>query len=61
MRISLEDEQVKGIEELTKKKLSKNGNELVAEVIEMAEENKNPDSLCWVESSCSEPEKEDEE
>lgn len=60
MRISLEDEQVKGIEELTKKKLSKNGNELVAEVIEMAEENKNPDSPCWVESSCSE-EKEDSE
>ena len=61
MRISLEDEQVRGIEELTKKKLSKNGNELVAEVIEMAEENKNPNSPCWVESSCSDSEKEKSE
>ena len=61
MRISLEDDQVKGIEELTGKKLSKNGNELVAEVIEMAEDNKNPDSPCWVESSCSDLDKENSE
>lgn len=41
MRISLEDKQVEGIEELTGKKLSKNGNELVSEVIEMAKAGNN--------------------
>ena len=49
MRISLEDEQISEIEELTGKKLSKNGNELIGEVIEIA---KNSEDNGPVEISC---------
>ena len=41
MRISLDNAQVDGIEELTGKKLSKNANELVGQVIEMAKKSDN--------------------
>jgi len=41
MRISLENAQIEGIEELTGKKLSKNANELVGQVIEMAKKSDN--------------------
>ena len=44
MRITLDDRQVDGIEELTGKKLSKNGNQLVSEVIEMAKKSDNDGS-----------------
>jgi len=53
MRISVDDENVKSLEELTGKNLSKNGNEIIAQVIEMAESNQKPDSPCWMESNCS--------
>jgi len=58
--MSVSDENKKAMEELTGKIITKNGDQVLAEVIEMAEENKNPDSPCWIESSCSEPKKEDE-
>ena len=54
MRISIDDENANSLEELTGKKLSKNGNEIIAEVIEMAEAGQKPDSPCWMESNCSE-------
>jgi len=41
MRISLDNAQIEGIEELTGKKLSKNANELVGQVIEMAKKSDN--------------------
>ena len=53
MRISVDDENVSSLEELTGKNLSKNGNEIIAEVIEMAEAAQKPNSPCWMESSCS--------
>ena len=59
IRVSIDDENANSLEELTGKKLSKNGNELIAEVIEMAEANKKPDSPCWVESNGSEQDKEE--
>jgi len=59
IRISVDDENVNSLEELTGKTLSKNGNELIAEVIEMAESSKKPDSPCWMESNCSEQDEEE--
>ena len=56
MRISVDDSNVKSLEELTGKNLSKNGNEIIAEVIELAEANQKPNSPCWMESNCSETE-----
>ena len=56
MRISVDDSNVKSLEELTGKNLSKNGNEIIAEVIEMAEAGNKPNSPCWMESDCSETE-----
>ncbi len=59
MRISVDDSNVKSLEELTGKNLSKNGNEIIAEVIEMVESSQKPDAACWMESSCSEQDKEE--
>ena len=59
MRITLEPEVINSLEELTGKNISKNGNEIIAEVVEMAESSKKPDSLCWMESNCSEQEQEE--
>jgi len=53
MRITLDAEVIRDLEELTGKNLSKNGNELIVELIEMAEAGQKPNSPCWVESSCS--------
>ena len=58
MRISVDDSNVKSLEELTGKNLSKNGNEIIAEVIEMAEAGNKPNSPCWMESSCSDQDEE---
>lgn len=58
MRISVDDSNVKSLEELTGKNLSKNGNEIITEVIEMAEAGQKPDSPCWMESSCSDQDEE---
>ena len=59
MRITLEPEVIRDLEELTGKNLSKNGNELIAELIQMAETGQKPDSQCWMESNCSEQELEE--
>ena len=61
IRISLDDENANSLEELTGQKLSKNGNELIGEVIEMAEANKKPDSPCWMESNCSDQDEDEVE
>ncbi len=53
MRISIDDDVRNSLQELTGKNLSKNGNEIIAEVIEMAEAAQKPNSPCWMESSCS--------
>ena len=58
IRVSVDDSNVKSLQELTGKILSKNGNELIAQVIEMAESSKKPDAPCWMESSCSEQDEE---
>ena len=59
MRITLDAEVIRDLEELTGKNLSKNGNEIIAEVIEMAEASQKPDSPCWMESNCSDQEEEE--
>ena len=56
MRVSLDDDVVNSLQELTGKNISKNGNEIIAEVIEMAEAGNKPNSPCWMESDCSETE-----
>ena len=61
IRISIDEEVASSLQELTGKTLTKNGNEIIAEVIEMAEANKKPDSPCWVENNCSEEEEFEEE
>ncbi len=53
MRVLLDEDVVNSLQELTGKNLSKNGNEIIAEVIEMAEAGQKPDSPCWMESNCS--------
>jgi len=59
IRVSLDDKNGNSLEELTGQKLSKNGNELIAQVIEMAESSKKPDAPCWMESSCSKQDEDD--
>ena len=58
MRITLDAKVIIDLEELTGKNLSKNGNELIVELIELAEAGQKPNSPCWVESSCSEQDEE---
>jgi len=53
MRISIDETNATSLQELTGKTLTKNGNEIIAEVIEMAEAAQKPNSPCWMESSCS--------
>jgi len=54
IRISIDEETASSLQELTGKTLTKNGNEIIAEVIEMAEASQKPDAACWMESNCSE-------
>ena len=61
IRISIDEANASSLQELTGKTLTKNGNEIIAEVIEMAEANQKPDALCYVESNCSEQEQSEEE
>lgn len=61
MRVSIDDTNAQELERLTGKKLTKNGNEMIAELIEMVEESKRPDTPCWIESSCSDPPKKEDE
>lgn len=56
--MSVSDENKRAMEDLTGKTITKNGDQVLAEVIEIAEQNKKPDSPCWIESSCSDSEKE---
>ena len=56
IRISIDEENASSLQALTGKTLTKNGNEIIAEVIEMAEANRNPDTPCFMESNCSEQE-----
>jgi len=53
LRITIDENVASSLQELTGKNLTKNGNEIIAEVIEMAESNQKPNSPCWMESSCS--------
>jgi len=61
IRVSVDDSNVKSLQELTGKTLSKNGNELIAEVIEMAEAGQKPESPCWIESNCSDQDEDEVE
>jgi len=61
LRISVDKKVAQALEEITDKKLSKNGNAIIAEVIEMAERNTVPDDPCWIESNCSNPDKDEVE
>jgi len=59
MRVSLTPTTVSVLEEISGKKITRNGDEIIREVAEMVEAQQKPDSPCWMESSCSE-EDEDE-
>ena len=58
IRISIDEANASSLQELTGKTLTKNGNEIIAEVIEMAEANKKPDAACWLETNCSDQDEE---
>jgi len=54
MKIQLSPECVQSLEEITGKKITRNGNEIIQEVADIAESVQKPDSACWMESDCSE-------
>jgi len=63
MRILIDEQVQTDLEDLTKKKLTKNGNAVIAEVVQMAKESREPESIeisCCdkTESLASEPEEE---
>ena len=63
MRILIDDQVKDELEELTGKKLTKNGNSMISEVVQMAKESREPEpieiSCCEkTEKLASEPEKE---
>ena len=60
VRISIDAENASSLQELTGKTLTKNGNEIIAEVIEMAEASQKPDAACWLETNCSDQDEEEE-
>lgn len=59
MKVTLEDDVVDSLESLTGKKITRNGNAVIREVVEIAENTQKPDSPCWMESNCSEQEEEE--
>ena len=61
IRISIDEETASSLQELTGRTLTKNGNDIIAEVIEMAESNQKPDSPCWIESDCSDQDEDEVE
>ena len=61
MKVTLSPECISSLEEITGKKITRNGNEVIQEVADMAEANQKPDALCYVESNCSEQEQSEEE
>lgn len=58
MKVTLEDDVVDSLESLTGKKITRNGNAVIREVVEIAENTQKPDAPCWMESSCSEQDEE---
>lgn len=59
MKVTLEDDVIDSLESLTGKKITRNGNAVIREVVEIAENTQKPDSPCWMESNCSEQEEEE--
>ena len=59
MKVTLEDDVIDSLESLTGKKITSNGNAVIREVVEIAENTQKPDSPCWMESNCSEQEEEE--
>ena len=53
MKVTLEPDVIESLESITGKKITRNGNEVIREVVEMVEDSQKPDSPCWMESSCS--------
>jgi len=53
MKITLEPDVIESLESITGKKISRNGNEIIREVAEIAESTQKPDAPCWMESNCS--------
>ena len=47
MKISLKPDTVEKIEDITKKKITRNGDQIISELCEKAE--KKPDCDCWTE------------
>jgi len=45
MRILIDDQVKDDLEDLTGKKLTKNGNSVISEVVEMAKESRGPESI----------------
>ncbi len=57
MKVTLSPECVSSLEEITGKKITRNGNAVIEEVVEIAEKSQTPeDSSCWIEGKCSEEE-----
>ena len=61
MKVTLSPECISSLEEITGKKITRNGNEVIREVVEIVEDQQKPDSPCWVENNCSEQEEVKEE
>lgn len=53
MKVQLSPEVVASLEEITGKKITRNADQIIREVAEIAESVQKPESPCWIESSCS--------
>jgi len=61
MKITLEPDVIESLESITGKKISRNGNEIIREVAEIAESTQKPDAVCWMESNCSDQDEDEVE
>ena len=61
MKITLEPDVIESLESITGKKISRNGNEIIREVAEIAESTQKPDAPCWMESNCSDQDEDEVE
>ena len=54
MKVTLSPECIKSLEEITGEKITRNADQVIREVAEIAENTQKPNSPCWIESNCSE-------
>jgi len=53
MKVQLSPECIQTLEEITGKKITRNADQVIREVAEIAESTQKPDAPCWMESNCS--------